>query len=97
MTAEIIFLPKPKSICYGEGVFEMCYDTYIVCGEDVETLPARLLGQDALQWAGGLRSGNRESGQSRKEIFSWRSAWKTGLWRIRHCGGQQAGKGICII
>lgn len=52
MTAEIIFLPKPKSVCYGEGVFEMCYDTHIVCGEGVEMLPARLLGQSVLQWVG---------------------------------------------
>lgn len=52
MTTEIILIPKPQNICYGEGVFELRHDTRIVCGESVEALPARLLGQSALQWAG---------------------------------------------
>lgn len=52
MKTDIIIIPKPQNICYGEGVFEVCYDTHIVCGEDVEMLPARLLGQSVLKWAG---------------------------------------------
>lgn len=52
MKTDIIIIPKPQNICYGEGVFEVCYDTHIVCGEGVEMLPARLLGQSVLKWAG---------------------------------------------
>lgn len=52
MTTEIILIPKPQNICYGEGAFELCYDTHIVCGEEAEALPARLLAQSALQWTG---------------------------------------------
>lgn len=48
----MILIPKPQKISYGEGTFTCTFETYIVCGEGAELLPARILKSSIGQWAG---------------------------------------------
>ncbi|MCM1188923.1 MAG: family 20 glycosylhydrolase [bacterium] len=48
----MIILPKPQELMYGEGCFECCFRTNIVCEAGAESVAARLLQDCIMQWTG---------------------------------------------